>query len=102
MYSEIASNKRRSVLFIGLFFVLWLAIGAVIGLLFRTFYNRAANNGYGAAPPPHYGWTPVVVGMVICGILAIGGIIYSLTGDQVGAPGLGGGAGRSGRVPAAA
>jgi len=79
MYSEIASNKRRSVLFIGLFFVLWLAIGAVIGLLFRTFYNRAANNGYGAAPPPHYGWTPVVVGMVICGILAIGGIIYSLT-----------------------
>jgi LemA protein len=36
MYSEIASNKRRSVAFIGLFFVIWLAIGGVLGLLFRA------------------------------------------------------------------
>ena len=28
MYSEIASNKRRSAIFVGLFFVIWLAIGA--------------------------------------------------------------------------
>ena len=28
MYSEIASNKRRSIIFIGLFFVIWVAIGA--------------------------------------------------------------------------
>ena len=36
MYSEIASNKRRSVIFIGLFFVIWVALGAVLGLLSRA------------------------------------------------------------------
>ena len=30
MYSEIASNKRRSIIFIDVFFVIWLAIGAVV------------------------------------------------------------------------
>jgi len=79
VYSEIASNKRRTVLFVGLFFVIWLSIGAVIGLLFRFFYNRSATNGYGASPPVHYGWGPVIIGVVICGLIAIGGVIYSLT-----------------------
>ena len=32
VYSEIASNKRRSVIFIALFFVIWLAIGAALRL----------------------------------------------------------------------
>src|ERR1019366_8205876 len=36
-----------------------------------------ANNGL-AAPPTHYGWTPVIVGMAICAVLAVGGIVYSL------------------------
>ncbi len=78
MYSEIASNKRRSVIFMGLFFVIWLAIGAACGLLFKAVYRHSANNGFAATPPTNYGWTPVIVGMVIAGLLAIAGILYSL------------------------
>ena len=80
MYSEIASNKRRSVIFIVLFFVIWLAIGAACGLLFKTVYHPAVNNGYGytEAAPTNYGWTPVIVGIAVGAVLAVGGIVYSL------------------------
>ena len=78
MYSEIASNKRRTVIFIALFFVIWLAIGAVGGLLFKAVYHPTANAQYARAPTTNYGWTPVIVGIAICGALAVGGIIYSL------------------------
>ncbi|MGP8059064.1 MAG: M48 family metallopeptidase [Acidimicrobiales bacterium] len=75
MYNQIASNKRRSVVFISVFFVIWLAIGAVIGLLVKAVLQHASNN---SATPVHYGWGPVIVGMVICAFLALGGILYSL------------------------
>jgi heat shock protein HtpX len=75
VYSEIASNKRRSVVFITLFFVIWLAIGAVCGLIFRAVYRHTAN---GYTTPTNYGWTPIIFGMVICGVIAVGGILYSL------------------------
>ena len=78
MYSEIASNKRRSVIFIGLFFVVWLAIGAVCGLLFKALYRHSANNGFAPTPPTNYGWSPVFIGMAIAGFLAVCGILYSL------------------------
>jgi len=70
VYSEIASNKRRSVIFTIAFFVIWLAIGAACGFLFKAVSHPA--------PPTHYGWTPVIVGIAICAVLAVGGIIYSL------------------------
>ena len=79
MYSEIASNKRRSVLFVGLFFVIWLAIGGVLGLLFRAVARPAVTTGLGSAQPTNSGWTPVVVGIVIGGLVALVGILYSLT-----------------------
>ena len=79
MYSEIASNKRRSVIFIGLFFVVWVAIGAGCGFLFKALYHQQSNNnGLVSSPPVNYGWTPVIVGMVIAGFLALIGILYSL------------------------
>jgi heat shock protein HtpX len=78
VYSEIAANKRRSVIFIVLFFVIWLAIGAALGFLFRAVYHPAVNNGYGTATPTNYGWSPVIIGIVVGGVLAVGGIIYSL------------------------
>ena len=78
MYSEIASNKRRSVIFTVLFFVIWLAIGAACGLIFKAVAHPRASTGFAAAPPTHYGWTPVVVGMAICAVLAVGGIVYAL------------------------
>jgi heat shock protein HtpX len=79
MYSEIASNKRRSIIFVGLFFVIWLAIGAVLGLLFRAITHPSSTTGLGSVQPANSGLAPVVVGIVIGGLLAIAGILYSLT-----------------------
>ena len=77
MYHEIASNKRRSVIFIGLFFVIWLAIGAVCGLIIKAVdHPTVVNNG--VVTTTNLGWSPVIIGMAICGVLAIGGVIYSL------------------------
>ena len=69
MYSEIASNKRRSILFIAVFFVIWLAIGAVIGMIYASVSRHTGS----------LHWTPVVTGLVVGAILAVGGILYSLT-----------------------
>ena len=89
MYSEIASNKRRTVVVIVSFFVIWLAIGAAGGLLFKALYHPSANNGYAPASPTNYGWSPVIVGVVICALLAVCGILYSLnSGAGSGAPGV--------------
>jgi len=79
VYKEIASNNRRSVLFIILFFVIWILIGAVCGLIFTSVYHRAATNGGYATQPVNYGAGPIYVGMVIAAILAACGIAYSLT-----------------------
>jgi heat shock protein HtpX len=68
VYSEIASNKRRSIIFIVVFFVIWLAIGAVVGLIFAASSRHTGS----------VGWTPVITGLVIGGVLAVGGILYSL------------------------
>jgi heat shock protein HtpX len=76
VYSQIASNKRKSVICIVVFFLIWLVIGAACGLLFRALYVPAATSG---AAPAHEGWAPVFVGMVIAGFLAVCGILYSRT-----------------------
>ena len=78
MYSQIASNKRRTVVVIVSFFLIWLAIGAACGLLFKALYHPTAYNGYAPASTTNYGWSPVVFGVVICALLAVGGILYSL------------------------
>ena len=79
MYSQIASNKRRTVAVIVSFLVIWLAIGAVAGLLFKALYHPAAYNGSATAPPASYGWSPVIIGAAVCAVLALLGIVYSLT-----------------------
>ena len=79
MYSQIASNKRRSVLFIGIFFLIWIAIGAIGGLLFIAFSHRVQYNANGTTTTASYGVAPVYVGMVICTALAFFAVLYSLT-----------------------
>jgi heat shock protein HtpX len=79
MYREIASNKRRTVAVIVSFLVIWLAIGAVAGLIFKAVYHPAAYNGYATAPPANYGWSPVIIGAAICALVAFLAIVYSLT-----------------------
>ena len=79
MYSQIASNKRRSVLFIGVFFLIWIGIGAIGGLLFIAFESRHQNYSGGPVTTTHYGVGPIYAGMAICAVLALLGVVYSLT-----------------------
>jgi heat shock protein HtpX len=79
VYQQIASNKRRSVVFIALFFLMWVALGAAVGWVFKAFYSHRVNSNGVPGPPVHYGSGPVVAGMVIAGVLALLGIMYSLT-----------------------
>ena len=43
MYSEIASNKRRSAILIVAFFIVWLAIGAGLGALYSDLSHSNVN-----------------------------------------------------------
>lgn len=78
MYSQIASNKRRTIIVVVLFFVIWLAIGAAVGFLFKAVAHPAVNPNVENAPQTSYGWGPVIVGVAIGALLAFGGIVYSL------------------------
>ena len=75
MYEQIASNKRRAVLYAVLFFVIWVGIGALVGLVAaaatatRT-QDGTSNINYAGA---------VLFGMIVTGILAALGILYSVT-----------------------
>jgi heat shock protein HtpX len=79
VYSEIASNKRRTIVFISVFFVIWVAVGALVGLAIRAIYYPSATHGLGPVHPSTSGWAPVVVGTVIGALLAIVGVFYALT-----------------------
>jgi heat shock protein HtpX len=58
MYHQISRNKRNSIIVIGGFLLVWLAVGAIIGLI--------ASGGSGA-----------IVGAVILGILGVGAALYA-------------------------
>jgi heat shock protein HtpX len=78
VYSQIAANKRRSVIVVVTFFVIWLGIGAAVGFLFKAVAHPAVNPAIENAPQTNYGWGPVIIGLAIGGLLAFGGIVYSL------------------------
>ncbi len=65
MYEQIARNKRRSVVYVVLFFAVWLGIGAILGSIFGS-----SSSDPGAA---------IAGGMVVCAIIALGGVLFSLT-----------------------
>ena len=75
MYSEIASNKRRSVVFIIVFFLIWMGVGAVLGLLFAALYHPV-NQYTGAVTKT--GDSPIFVGIAIFAVLAFFGFLYSI------------------------
>jgi heat shock protein HtpX len=58
MYHQIARNKRNSIIVIGGFLLVWLAVGAIVGLI--------AWGGSGA-----------IVGAIILGILGVGAALYA-------------------------
>jgi heat shock protein HtpX len=71
MYQQIARNKRRAVIYMVLFFAVWVGIGAVVGLILASVSQPSTSGG-----SPRTG--DVVAGMVIAGLLALVGIVFSL------------------------
>jgi Zn-dependent protease with chaperone function len=71
MYQQIASNKRRSAIYVGSFFAVWVGIGAFAGLVVSGLVTRAP--GLAAART-----TDMVDGIVIAAVLALGAIAFSL------------------------
>jgi len=71
MYEEIAQNKRRAVLYAVVFFLVWVGIGALVGLIAVAFSRSPGR-------PTNYG-NAVAAGVAIAGILALIGIAYSVT-----------------------
>src|SRR6266567_2484530 len=72
MYEQIARNKRKAVVYIFLFFVVWIGIGAVIGLAFSG--STTSPEGVTTSHPG-----AIVAGMVIAGLFAAGATLFALT-----------------------
>jgi heat shock protein HtpX len=73
VYEQIAANKRRSATYVVLFMLTWIGIGALVGWLFA-----GTGPSYPGAPAST-AWPDVVTGMVVAGILALLGVLFSLT-----------------------
>jgi heat shock protein HtpX len=71
MYQQIARNKRRSVLYVVLFLLIWLGIGALVG------WVLAATSG--VPNRPALTADDALGGLVIAGVFAIVSIAFALT-----------------------
>jgi heat shock protein HtpX len=71
VYEQIARNKRRAVLYVLIFFVVWVGIGAVVGLVFSSYANARG----GITTPS----SSAVTGAILVGLLALLGIAYTMT-----------------------
>ncbi|MCW2543660.1 MAG: heat shock protein HtpX [Frankiales bacterium] len=70
MYEQIAANKRKAAFYIGLFFVVWVGIGALVGALVAAT----------SSPPPDNGPTgDVLTGALIAAVGAGFAILYAVT-----------------------
>jgi heat shock protein HtpX len=69
VYQQIASNKRRSIVYVVLFFVIWLAVGALVGLVAAQFAQPGTPSPLSA---------DVLTGMAVAGLLALVGVAFSL------------------------
>ena len=72
MYEQIAANKRRAVVYVALFFVVWVGLGALLGWIVA-----ASSNPYPTGSSVVAG--DIVTGAMIAGLLALAGIAYTLT-----------------------
>jgi len=71
MYEQIASNKRRTVIYVAVFMMAWMGIGALVGWLFdlvsRPPGTATGDNG------------DIAVGVLVAVLFALTGIAFSLT-----------------------
>ncbi len=84
MYEQIARNKRLSVVYIGVFFLLWMAIGALVGLVA---YRLSSGSGGTYREPTGVGSNPAseaLTGALIALVLGVGATLVALRfGAQV-------------------
>ena len=73
MYEQIAANKRKAVFYVFLFFVIWVGIGAVIGLIFYPSRTNPDGSVTGTHPQA------IVAGMVIAGLFALLATVFALS-----------------------
>ena len=73
MYEQIAANKRKAVFYVFLFFVIWVGIGAVIGLIFYPSRTNPDGSVTGTHPQA------IIAGMVIAGLFALLATLFALS-----------------------
>ena len=80
MYAQIAANKRRAVLYIGVFILVWAGIGAALGALIGSFKSGSTTDQYGdpIATGTSHTSAGLVAGVVIAVVLAVGATMYTL------------------------
>jgi heat shock protein HtpX len=71
VYEQIAQNKRRSVVYVVLFFIVWVAIGALVGWLWAA----VSPSAYGTASPTG---RDITAGLIVAAVFAFCGIAFSL------------------------
>src|ERR1017187_2381851 len=77
MYEQIAANKRRAVVYVALFFVIWVGLGALLGWIVAAW--SPGNATYATYSTGGAVAGDVATGAVIAGFLALVGIAYTLT-----------------------
>jgi heat shock protein HtpX len=77
MYEQIAANKRRAVVYVALFFVIWVGLGALLGWIVAAWSPGSATYATYSTGGAVAG--DVATGAVIAGLLALVGIAYTLT-----------------------
>ena len=78
MYEQIARNKRRAVIYVFVFFVIWVGIGAALGSIFYP--ARTNPNGTLTSTHPQ----AIVTGMILAALFAILATLFSVSaGDRL-------------------
>ncbi|MCA1839300.1 MAG: M48 family metallopeptidase [Actinomycetota bacterium] len=72
MYEQIASNKRRAVFYVVMFFVVWLGIGALLGATI----SQPSTDLSGTATT---NWSAILGGILLAALFAIGSTFFAVT-----------------------
>jgi heat shock protein HtpX len=83
---QIAANRRRSAVYVTLFFLVWVGIGALAGFLLAASTSSSSNqygsynsyNSYGSSNTTPSATGYVLTGIALFGGLAVIGIVYSV------------------------
>jgi heat shock protein HtpX len=80
MYEQIAANKRRAVIYIGAFILVWAGVGAALGALIGSFARSSTTDELGntVATGPSQASAGLFAGIVIAVLLAVAGTAFTL------------------------